>query len=74
VVARCGGQNGLDSGHYETVIRLHAAFHKEVAGILAKALAGKRDEALQALEPRTQYGDCSAALTREMMEWAKKAA
>ena len=67
------GSPGTES-HDEKVKRLHAAFHKEEAAVPGQALAGKRDEALRAIEPGTKYSDCSAELTREMMEWAKEAA
>jgi methyl-accepting chemotaxis protein len=57
---------------FETVRRLHADFHKEVARILELALKGGKDSALAALGDNTPFHKLSAELTMEMMSWAKE--
>ena len=59
------------SAHYDKVRQLHAEFHKEVARILGLALAGKKAEALKAMESKTPYVKLSSDLTSEMMAWAR---
>lgn len=70
------GSPGLNrsGSHFETVRQLHADFHKEVSAILAKALAGKRREALNDMGVGTRYGRISSQLTRELLQWNEKAA
>ena len=63
--------SGQSNGHRESVKRLHAAFHKEVANVLTQALDGNRDLALKAMDMGTPYAVCSTNLTAEMMNWAR---
>ncbi len=59
---------------YATVLKLHAQFHREAASVLRLALAGKREEAKDALAPGSAYAHTSAELTRAMMAWRTRAA
>ena len=55
--------------HYKEVKTLHADFHKEAAGVLKLALAGKKKEAETAVGIGGKYKSVSTALTKEMMAW-----
>ncbi len=59
---------------YRTVLKLHADFHREAAAVLRLALAGKKEEAKDALAPGSAYAHTSAELTRAMMAWRQRAA
>lgn len=59
---------------YSTVLKLHAQFHREAAAVLRLALAGKKEDAKDALAPGSTYAHTSAELTRAMMAWRTRAA
>jgi len=65
------GTNPQSNSRHEKVQRLHGAFHKEAARVLAQALAGDRDAAMKAMGEGKPYSVCSANLTAEMMNWAR---
>ena len=64
---------GRKSPSYSTCRELHAQFHKEAADVLALALAGKRQEAANAIGPSSVFSKTSANLTRAMVAWAEAA-
>ncbi|MCX7631742.1 MAG: ATP-binding protein [Turneriella sp.] len=58
--------------HYEKIRQLHANFHREAAGVVELCLAGKTEDAKQALEGRyleisTQLADAIRAWIRELL-------
>lgn len=55
--------------HFDEVRRLHAAFHKEVAGILGEVYAGNDRAARAALEQGGVFNRMSAALVDRIEEW-----
>ena len=66
--------NGAQQGEeYKKVMDLHAKFHTEAAKVLEMALAGKKDQAMKALDIMGPFSMTSGNLTRAMMDWSKKA-
>ena len=59
------------SEHFIKCKELHRRFHEATAKVLALALAGKKQEAEQAMGGTSDFGKLSATLTIAMMEWAK---
>lgn len=59
---------------FEEVRRLHAAFHKEVAGILGEVYAGNDRAARAALEQGGAFNRMSATLVDRIEEWENAAA
>ena len=67
---------GLDaevakSPAYRTCRDLHAQFHIAAAGVLALAVAGKKQEALKAMETDSEFTRISRKLTVAMIEWVR---
>lgn len=62
------------SSRWQCVKTAHAEFHREAARVLDLALAGKKKEADDGLAFTSNFGNASAKLTKEMMEWMKEAA
>ncbi|GAB4426349.1 MAG: hypothetical protein OHK0011_07880 [Turneriella sp.] len=58
------------SSHYEKIRQLHAAFHKEAAGIVSLCHEGHTAEAKQALEG--SYAEKSAALAEAIRTWLRE--
>jgi Chemoreceptor zinc-binding domain len=61
------------SASCKTCKELHAKFHLAAASVLSLALAGKKQEALNALE-NGEFVKTSADLTRALMAWSQSAA
>lgn len=52
-----------------TIRKLHAEFHVEAARVLSLAVSGSTEEALAALEPRSQYANLSGQLALALVKW-----
>ncbi|HEX5228396.1 MAG TPA: CZB domain-containing protein [Bryobacteraceae bacterium] len=57
------------SRHYKICVDLHRRFHLAAADVMALALAGKKQEAAQALEGNRDFKALSTELTRALMVW-----
>ena len=55
--------------HWKAVLDRHAEFHKAAADVLELALAGRRSEAEQAIDPGSRFAEASKGLTLAMMAW-----
>jgi chemoreceptor zinc-binding protein len=62
------------SQHYTQCRDLHRQFHVAAAKVLTLALAAKKDEAAHAIGMGSEFANCSASLTKAMMNWDKEAA
>ena len=58
---------------YKTCKELHGKFHVAAADVLSLALAGKKQEALKALDRDSDFSKLSGALTIALMNWARSA-
>ncbi len=63
------GKKWSDDEHYEEVRRLHATFHKRVAGMLSEIYAGKVTDARKAIEPGGDFCVMSAGLVDKLEGW-----
>ena len=52
---------------------LHAKFHAAAATVLSLALEGKKQQALAAIGPESEFSKVSAKLTQALMAWSSKA-
>lgn len=57
------------SDFYHSAVAHHADFHKEAAKVLALGLAGKKEEASQAMSLNSPFAQISAKLTKELKAW-----
>ena len=60
-----------NSQEYRRCRELHAQFHKAAARVLELALAGKKDEANQAMGVQSEFAKVSSSLTNAMVGWQK---
>ncbi|QQR68694.1 MAG: CZB domain-containing protein [Alphaproteobacteria bacterium] len=60
------------SAHYETVCKLHTAFHQKAAMVLDMILKGQRAEAEKHMQTEGDYTKASADLTHAVTEWKSK--
>lgn len=63
------GPDEKKSAHYNTVVKMHADFHKEAGSILELALNGNKEEAQQRIGFGSKFAALSASLTSEMKRW-----
>jgi methyl-accepting chemotaxis protein len=59
----------LQAATVQKVRLLHGQFHEAAAGVLELALAGKKDEAVNAMALGSPYASISYQLVQEMMNW-----
>ncbi len=57
--------------HCQKVTALHAEFHAAAAEVLGLALAGRRDEATEAMALKGRFTKISSELTMAMSAWKK---
>lgn len=57
------------SSQYRRCVDLHRRFHAAAAAVLSFALAGKKQEASQALEGDGDFKKVSTELTRALLDW-----
>jgi len=57
---------------YEKVKKLHAEFHKEAGHVLALALGGQRDKAMEAVELMSNFARLSGSLAFALSQWKFK--
>ena len=57
------------SSHFATVVDLHKRFHQAAGEIVAKSVARKRTEALEAMEFGSTFKQVSAKLVIELTAW-----
>lgn len=60
------------SQYYQQCRDLHKQFHLEAAKVLGLALSNKKVEASRAIGLQSEFANCSAALTKAMMDWDKE--
>ena len=58
---------------YQKVYRLHTDFHKEASRVLGLGLAGKKEEATQAVGDGSAYGELTHQLTQALEAWQRTA-
>lgn len=58
-----------NSPHYQTCMQLHRRFHLAAAEILSLAIAGKKNEASEALGKGHNFAAISVELTKAMVSW-----
>lgn len=61
------------SAHSETVMALHATFHREAADVLRLVVAGRLDDAETAVGLTGGYAKASSQLTSAMQAWLRDA-
>jgi methyl-accepting chemotaxis protein len=66
---------GLDpsvkaSAHYQTVMDLHATFHRAAGDVMALSLARKQGEALAAMETPSTFKQASDKLVAALTAWS----
>ena len=66
-------ENQKDSGHYQKVHDLHAAFHEKAAKVAQLAIEGNKVAAMKMLDVNGEYVEVSATLTAAMIAWLKEA-
>jgi len=57
------------SAHYKKCADLHRRFHASAAAVMSLALAGKKQEARDALEDNHDFAKISSELTRALTTW-----
>ena len=57
---------------YQEMKALHASFHQEAAHVLSLALAGKKDEANQAMSISSKFNSISSELAMTLFSWREK--
>lgn len=57
------------SAHYKKSADLHRRFHQAAANVLSLALAGKKQQANQALDDNHDFAKISRELTRALVAW-----
>ena len=67
-----GAQHSSDD-RYEEVRALHARFHEVAGTVLGLALAGRADDARQAIAVGSEFHTVSATLSGTLSEWARQA-
>ncbi len=58
-----------ETPHYDEIVTLHAAFHREAGTILEIALNGDKETANQRMKMGSDFSVLSANLTAKMREW-----
>ena len=61
--------NDKTSAHYKKCADLHRRFHVAAAHVMALAVAGKRQDAAQALDGDEDFKKLSTELTRALVAW-----
>ncbi|MGA2144759.1 MAG: methyl-accepting chemotaxis protein [Bryobacteraceae bacterium] len=59
---------------YQKTVDLHRRFHLAAGNVLAAALAGKKQEAMRAMEQGSEYAGVSAALSDVLRDWYTRSA
>lgn len=55
---------------YQTCRELHGKFHGIAGEVLRMAVAGKKEDALKAIAPGSEFATISTTLTQALMKWA----
>jgi Chemoreceptor zinc-binding domain len=59
------------SPYYGQTVQAHKQFHTVAGGVLANALAGKKDEAVASMAPGGDFARASVAVTQALQAWKR---
>jgi purine-binding chemotaxis protein CheW len=61
-----------DSARFHAICQQHAKFHQEAAAVLALALQGRKEDAVKASAPGSQFQEISSALRLDLISWTSE--